>query len=105
MAMKSKSTLPGWVWWRVPLTPAQGRGWRLSEFKASLVYRVSSGQLRLHRENLSQKTNQPINQPKNKKQKQTKKTNQPTNQQTKTSHTPPVHFPTFNDDHGDGHHS
>jgi hypothetical protein len=32
-----------WVWWRMPLIPALGgRGRQISEFKASLVYRVSS---------------------------------------------------------------
>jgi hypothetical protein len=29
-------------WWHTPLIPAIGRGRRISEFKASLVYRVSS---------------------------------------------------------------
>jgi hypothetical protein len=48
----------GWGW----------RGRQISEFKATLVYKVSSGQPGLHRETLSQKT-------KNQKNKQTKQTN------------------------------
>jgi hypothetical protein len=42
-----------------------GRGRRISEFKASLVYKVSQGQPGLHRETLSQK--------KRKKEKEKKK--------------------------------
>jgi hypothetical protein len=30
------------VWWYMPLIPALGRGRRISEFEASLVYKVSS---------------------------------------------------------------
>jgi hypothetical protein len=39
---EKKSTLQhsGWAWWHMPLIPARGR-W-ISEFEASLVYRVSS---------------------------------------------------------------
>jgi hypothetical protein len=39
-----------------PSTRGRGRGRRVSEFEASLVYRVSPGQPGLHRENLSRKT-------------------------------------------------
>jgi hypothetical protein len=42
-----------------------GRGRQISEFEARLVYRVTSGQPRLHRETLSQK--------KRKKEKEKKK--------------------------------
>jgi hypothetical protein len=40
-----------------------GRGRRISEIKASLVYRVSSRTARLHRETLSQKQKTKISQP------------------------------------------
>jgi hypothetical protein len=33
---------PGRVWWRTPIIPALGRGRRISEFEASLVYELSS---------------------------------------------------------------
>jgi hypothetical protein len=33
------------------------RGWRISEFEASLVYKVSSRTARVHRKTLSRKTN------------------------------------------------
>jgi hypothetical protein len=33
---------------------AEAGGWRISEFKASLVYRMSPGQTGLYRETLSQ---------------------------------------------------
>jgi hypothetical protein len=40
--IKKQQTLAG-QWWRTPLIPALGRqGRRISEFEASLVYRVSS---------------------------------------------------------------
>jgi hypothetical protein len=43
----------------MPLIPALGdRGRRISEFEASLVYRVSPGQPGLYRETLSRKTKQ-----------------------------------------------
>jgi hypothetical protein len=35
----------------------EGRGRQISDFEASLVYRVSSGQPGIHREMLSQKPN------------------------------------------------
>jgi hypothetical protein len=43
----------GQEWWHMSLIPALGR--QISEFKASLVYKVSLGQPGLHRETLSQK--------------------------------------------------
>jgi hypothetical protein len=50
-----------WAWWHMPLIPALGRqrpvDFWISEFEASLVYRVSSRtESRLYRETLSQKT-------------------------------------------------
>jgi hypothetical protein len=56
-----------------------GRGRRISEFEASLVYKVSSRTAKVTQRNpVSKKTNQPTNQPKTKtktKQKTNKKTN------------------------------
>jgi hypothetical protein len=52
-----------------------GRGRWISEFEASLVYRMSPGQPGLYRETPSKKTNQPN---KNKKQKTKNKTKQNT---------------------------
>ena len=51
----NKKTLQGWVWWHTPLVPAFGRQRQvdLCEFKASLVYRVSSRTSRIHRETQS----------------------------------------------------
>jgi hypothetical protein len=38
-----KKYVGSWVWWRMPLIPALGRQRQaISEFKASLVYRVST---------------------------------------------------------------
>jgi hypothetical protein len=56
------------AWWRTPLIPALGgRGRKISEFEASLVYRVNSRTVRQYRETRSQKqTNKQTN-------KQTKK--------------------------------
>jgi hypothetical protein len=74
-----KSALAG-QWWRTPLFPALGRGRRTSEFKASLVYRVSSRTARATQRNpvLKKQTNKkPNNIKKTKKPtKQTKKQNQ-----------------------------
>jgi hypothetical protein len=54
-----------------------GRGRRISEFEASLVYRVP-GQPELYRETLSQKqTNKQTKNPKNKTNKQINKQSQP----------------------------
>jgi hypothetical protein len=37
-----KQKIGSWAWWRMPLIPALGgRGRRISEFQASLVYKVS----------------------------------------------------------------
>jgi hypothetical protein len=52
-----------------------GRGRQISEFEASLVYKVSSRTAGLHRETLSQKT---------KKKKRKKEENKQTNKQTHT---------------------
>jgi hypothetical protein len=41
------------------LIPALGRGRQISEFEASLVYKVSPGQPGLHRETLSSKNQKP----------------------------------------------
>jgi hypothetical protein len=43
------------AWWRTPLIPALGRQRRISEFKASLVYRVSSRTARATQRNLVSK--------------------------------------------------
>jgi hypothetical protein len=59
-------------WWRTPLIPALenlgGRGRRISEFEASLVYKVSSRTARATRRNPVSK-----NQKKKKKEKKKKK--------------------------------
>jgi hypothetical protein len=60
------------AWWRTPLIPALGggRGRQISEFKASLVYRVSSRTARTTQRNpisKNQKQNKTKQQNKNKK--------------------------------------
>jgi hypothetical protein len=53
-----KRTRQARQWWNTPLTQhLGGRGRQISEYKASLVYRVSFRTERLPREILSQKTN------------------------------------------------
>jgi hypothetical protein len=57
-----------WWWWCTPLIPAlrrQSRGRRISEFEASLVYRVSSRTARATQRNpvLKNKTNRFIHDP------------------------------------------
>jgi hypothetical protein len=60
----------------MPLIPALGRqGRRISEFKASLVYRVSSRTARTTQRN-------PVSENKNKNKNKNKKTKNPTNQKT-----------------------
>jgi hypothetical protein len=51
-------------WWHTPLIPAlrRQRPWELSEFKASLVYRVSSRTARVTQRNPVSKINQPTKQ-------------------------------------------
>jgi hypothetical protein len=45
------------VWWHIPVIPALGKlRQKDQEFEASLGYTMSSSQLELHRETLSQKT-------------------------------------------------
>jgi hypothetical protein len=71
-----QNSVLNWAWWCTPLIPAlRGRGRRISEFEASLVYRVSSRTARATQRN-------PVS--KNTKPNQTKpnqtKPNQPTNQ-------------------------
>jgi hypothetical protein len=57
-----------WAWWRTPLIPALGgRGRRISEFEASLVYKVSSRTARAIQRNPVSETKQ------NKTNKQTKR--------------------------------
>jgi hypothetical protein len=43
-----RNPLGSWAWWRTPLIPQHsgGRGRQISEFEASLVYRVSSSTAR-----------------------------------------------------------
>jgi hypothetical protein len=76
-------------WWCTPLIPVLGRRRRISEFKASLVYRVSSRTARATQRNpVSKKTktktkptNQPNKQKNPKKQKQKKPQNSSENTQ------------------------
>jgi hypothetical protein len=64
----NKIRCPAGRWWRTPLIPTLGRrGQRISEFKASLVYKVSSRTARTIQRN-------PVSQ---------KQTNKQTNKQTK----------------------
>jgi hypothetical protein len=47
---------PRWAWWCTPLIPALGgRGRRISEFEASLVYKVSSRTARAKQKNQKKK--------------------------------------------------
>jgi hypothetical protein len=68
-------------WWFMPLIPAhgssRGRGRQISEFEASLVYRVSSRTARAIQRNLVSKNQ------KNKTKQNKTKTNKQTNKQTK----------------------
>jgi hypothetical protein len=64
-----------------------GRGRRISEFEASLVYKVSSRTARLHRETLSQKNKKQTNKKKT-KTKQKKKKKKTTNQTKRTTRSP-----------------
>jgi hypothetical protein len=58
------------VWWCTPLMPARGRGRRISEFEASLVYKVSSMTARATQRNpVSKKQQQQKNNNNNKKKK------------------------------------
>jgi hypothetical protein len=64
------------VWWCTPLIPAfKGRGRQISEFKASLVYRVSSRTARVTQRNPVSKTNKQ-KKTKNQKKKKTKQQQQ-----------------------------
>jgi hypothetical protein len=64
----------GREWWYMPLIPALGKQRQISEFEASLVYRVSfPGQPGLHRETLSRKTKTKPNQTKTKNKNTQKK--------------------------------
>jgi hypothetical protein len=66
------------VWWHTPLIPAlsRGRGRRISESEASLVYKVNSRTVRAIQRN-------PVSK-KQKKKKKTKKKNKKTKQNKKT---------------------
>jgi hypothetical protein len=61
-----KSKVIAGQWWCTPLIPAlEGRGRQISEFEASLVYRVSFRSARATQRNSvsEKKPNQPTNQP------------------------------------------
>jgi hypothetical protein len=61
-----KKRLSGWVWWCTPLIPALRRQSRqISEFEASLVYRVNSRTARATQRN-------PVSETKRSKQNKTK---------------------------------
>jgi hypothetical protein len=72
-------------WWLAPLIPALGgRSRQISEFKASLVYRVSSRTVRaIQRNPVSKKQNKNKNKNKNKTKTKQKTKNQSNKQTTK----------------------
>jgi hypothetical protein len=55
---KESEAMPGWAWWR---THSGGRGRQISEFEASLVYRVSSRTARATQRNPVSKNQKPKN--------------------------------------------
>jgi hypothetical protein len=72
-----KSSNLAWAWWCTPLIPAlESETGGFSEFKASLVYRVSSRTARAtQRNSVSKKQKTQTNKQTNKKAKYCKKTN------------------------------
>jgi hypothetical protein len=59
-----------WQWWHTPLIPALGRGRWISEFKARLVYRVSSRTARATEKPCLEKQNKQTNKKKKRKKKE-----------------------------------